>query len=353
MAELTGSIQLKESASGKDFVSHVTEDDRKIVLYGYGVIGKVSAPYFIEHTGLSEKVLFYVDADTEKQGTIIRIGERDIEVRSPELLSTLEEKIAILVTGSRFSGILDYLSGMKTKQDIPVFILPKMLADECFENDIYGIKKEKEQLIPKIIHYCWFGDKPIPEKLKKLMDSWKEYCPDYQIIRWSEKNYDLKKHAYTKEAYEHGKWAFIPDVARLEILYENGGIYLDTDVEIVKPLDDLLYCKGYVGVEKWGVINVGGGCGVIPHHPMIGHLLEERFKIPFVRPNGKLNLESSGAYETLPFIEKGYRPDNTVQNIEDMTIYSWDFFHPYDYLTKETHLTGNTYSVHRYSESWV
>ena len=142
-------------------------------------------------------------------------------------------------------------------------------------------------------------------------------------------------------------------MARLEILYEHGGIYLDTDVELIRPLDGLLYCRGYVGVEKWGVINIGGGCGVMPHHPMIGRLLEERLKIPFVRSDGSLNLESSRAYETLPFIERGYVPDNSVQIIEDMTVYSWDFFHPYDYMTRETVITKNTYSIHRFSESWV
>lgn len=89
-------------------------------------------------------------------------------------------------------------------------------------------------MIPKIIHYCWFGGAEIPEHDKKCIESWKKYCPDYQIIRWDESNYDYKKNPYMKEAYEAKKWGFVPDFARLDIVYEHGGIYLDTDVEIIR-----------------------------------------------------------------------------------------------------------------------
>ena len=94
-------------------------------------------------------------------------------------------------------------------------------------------------MIPKKIHYCWFGGNPMPEKDKKCIESWKRYCPDYEIIRWDESNYDVSKNRYMKEAYEEKKWGFVPDYARLDIIYNEGGIYLDTDVELVKNLDDL------------------------------------------------------------------------------------------------------------------
>ena len=235
-----------------------------------------------------------------------------------------------------------------------VYLLPQMLAENAKTIGKHEIRNlGNDQIIPKTIHYCWFGNKEIPDRLKRCMESWRRYCPDYKIVKWNEDNYDISKHVYTKQAYEHRKWAFIPDLVRLEVLYEYGGIYLDTDVEIIRPLDDLLYQKGFVGVEKWGIINVGGGCGVIRNHPMMRLLLEKRAAILFEREDGSLNTESSGSYETLPFIDYGFVPNNTVQTINEMTVYSSDFFHPYDYMTGELSITENTFSIHRFAESWV
>ena len=104
-------------------------------------------------------------------------------------------------------------------------------------------------MIPKIIHYCWFGGNELPEESKRYIESWKRYCPDYQIIKWSEENFDVNSVPYTKEAYEEKKWAFITDYVRLKVLYESGGIYMDTDVEVIKPLDDLLTEPGFSGFE--------------------------------------------------------------------------------------------------------
>ena len=94
-------------------------------------------------------------------------------------------------------------------------------------------------MIPKMIHYCWFGGNPLPDEVKKYMETWKKYCPDYEIKEWNERNFDVNQNQYCSEAYEAKKWAFVSDYARLKILYEHGGIYMDTDVEVCKPLDHL------------------------------------------------------------------------------------------------------------------
>ena len=103
--------------------------------------------------------------------------------------------------------------------------------------------------IPKIIHYCWFGGGTISPENRKCMESWEKYCPDYKIIEWNEQNFDISKNRYVQQAYEAKKYAFVSDYARLAVVYEHGGIYLDTDVELVRPLDELLEHKGFIGME--------------------------------------------------------------------------------------------------------
>lgn len=338
----------------EQFAVDIKRQNKKIVVYGAGVIGKITLPVFMEEMGLADRILFIVDADIHKCGTSIRIADRDIEVCLPDRINSIKEDFAVLVTGSRYESIIRYLEKMVTVPGADVYIFPQMLVRRS-----RGLKRQEIMkrtampVIPKTIHYCWFGGKKIPDELKRYMESWKKFCPDYRIQEWNERNYDVEKHEYTRQAYRHKKWGFISDIARLEILYEHGGIYLDTDVELIRNLDDLLYQPGFVSVEKWGVINVGGGCGAVPKHPMLRNMLDYRLAFPFEYKDGSLNLESSGSYESIPFLDYGFRPDNTVQTVGDMAVYTSDFFHPFDYMNKELCVTENTYGIHHFMGSWV
>lgn len=343
-----------QDASLEEFVSIVKKQNLKIVVYGAGVIGRITLPIFIEEHQLSNQVPFIVDTDICKQGSFVRIGRREVGIFSPQCMKEIKGEFIILITGSRYASILQYLERIEELSNIDVYIFPQMLTKNCHFFEKQEIKKKSEQpVIPKTIHYCWFGKAELPDKLRRCKESWKKFCPNYQIIEWNEENYDVERHVYTRQAYRHKKWGFIPDIARLEILYENGGIYLDTDVELIRALDSLLYQPGFVGVEKWGIINIGGGCGVIPKHPLIRKILEYRLAFPFERKDGSLNMESSGSYETKPLLEHGFKPDNTIQSVADMTIYTSDFFHPFDYMSKELCLTENTYGIHHFTGSWV
>ena len=135
--------------------------------------------------------------------------------------------------------------------------------------------------IPKIIHYCWFGGGPINPESRKCIESWKKYCPDYKIIEWNEQNFEISQNRYAQQAYEAKKYAFVSDYVRLAVLYRYGGIYLDTDVELVRPLDELLEHKGFIGMEHsapspYGrtlLVNTGSGVGAEPGCEMIGKML--------------------------------------------------------------------------------
>ena len=170
-------------------------------------------------------------------------------------------------------------------------------------------------MIPKKIHYCWFGGKELPEEAKRCIESWKKYCPDYEIIQWNENNYNINKNEYTKYTYENKKFAFLTDYVRLDVIYNEGGIYLDTDVELLKSLDDLLDCDGYIGMEQVGTINTGQGFGAIKGHPFIKENKEfyENYKV--CSENGNFRKIICVEVSTNILLAKGLKNVNEYQDL--------------------------------------
>lgn len=209
-------------------------------------------------------------------------------------------------------------------------------------------------MIPKIIHYCWFGNASIPEKDRKCIESWKKFCPDYEIKLWNESNYDISKNKYMREAYESGKWGFVPDYARLDIVYRHGGLYLDTDVEIIKNFDDLLANKAFMGFEKEGAVAPGLGFGAEKESKIIRYLMEWYEEHSFLDERGKPILTASPAINTQELQKIGLKQDGSRQMLlNELTVYPADFFCPMDYENREMNITENTYSIHHYASSWM
>ncbi len=207
-------------------------------------------------------------------------------------------------------------------------------------------------MIQKKIHYCWFGGNPLPEKDQKCIESWHKMCPDYEIIRWDESNYDITKNQYMKEAYDAKKWGFVPDFARLDIIYENGGIYLDTDVELVKNLDELLSCEAFMGFEDGEHVNPGLCIAAKQYHPTIKKLMNIYSNRKFIKSDGTLDLTPSPIMNTDMLIEMGLKCDNSKQVVEGITIFPKDYFCPKDYKTGKLAVTENTYGIHWFNASW-
>lgn len=206
--------------------------------------------------------------------------------------------------------------------------------------------------IPKIIHYCWFGGNPKPVSVIKCIESWKKYCPEYQIIEWNELNFDVLAHLYTSQAFSLKKWAFISDYARLYIIYNNGGIYLDTDVELLKSLDPLLSHSAYAGFEDGKLVATGLGMGAIPRQEMIYKLLKSYDSISLLDEKGELNLVSCPILNTHVMLEHGLLQNNKKQTINGLTVFPKEFFSPIDYYTGRCTITKNTYSIHHFEASW-
>lgn len=213
-------------------------------------------------------------------------------------------------------------------------------------------------MIPKIIHYIWLGGKPLPEIVEKCIESWKRFCPDYEIKRWDESNLNLDVCKYARQAYDAKKYAFASDVLRFQLLKEYGGIYLDVDVELLKPLDDLLEQKCFMGLEKWGE-KISVAPGLIVGSEKNGKVVSGIFKLyqndRFLNKDGSINLETVCNKTTQYLLkEYGLKNENILQTFEDITIYPAEYFCPIDGSKKEVlYLTENSYSKHLYLASWV
>lgn len=208
-------------------------------------------------------------------------------------------------------------------------------------------------MIPKVIHYCWLGRKPLPKKAVKCIDSWKRFLPGYTIRLWNEDNFDVNLYPYAAQAYAKGKYAFVSDVARFHALYHEGGIYFDTDVELIRPIDDILLRGAFLGVETPSVngsyprVAAGLGCAFEKGHPIVKEMLDRYAAATFA--------DEETVVEKLTKLlkEYGLQPLNEIQYIGGVCIYPKEYFCPLDDLTGRMHKTSNTRSIHWFDKSWV
>lgn len=212
--------------------------------------------------------------------------------------------------------------------------------------------------IPKIIHYCWFGRNPLPPLAIKCIESWKKYLPDYEIKEWNEDNFDVNIIPYTSEAYKAKKYAFVSDYVRFWILYKYGGLYFDTDVEVIKPMDDIIQRGAFMGFEmdskdnKSGSVAPGLGLGTLPKTNLYAELLKMYDGVHFNKEDGTLNQKTIVGYTTEVLIAKGLENKKGIQFIEGVYIYPSEYFCPIDIVTKRLHITKNTRTIHHYAASW-
>ncbi len=330
-----------------------------MIIYIYGV-GKafLRVESIFKKSVIRDRITGVVDVDPDKQGREVTLFNRIYNISSIESVKKDRcKKIAIIITCADYYEVYKELSMIKELADADFFYMGNFpladMEDEAFRKKVpLDFKLSDIQLIPKKIHYCWFGGKEIPDKYKVWMESWYKYCPDYEIIRWDESNYDISKVTFMKQAYEYQKWGFVPDYARLDIVYNEGGIYLDTDVELLKPLDDLLYQKGFVGFEDDKYIALGLGFGAIPHHPVIKNFMEAYINRKMVQEDGALDLIASPSIDTLTLAALGLKKNGEYQVINDLTVFPEKVLCGKNHKLRWRGIAGFTYSIHHYDASW-
>lgn len=218
-------------------------------------------------------------------------------------------------------------------------------------------------MIPKIIHYCWFGGNPLPQSAEKCIASWRKFFPDYEIKEWNEQNFDVNIIPYTAEAYRARKYAYVSDYARFWVLYRYGGLYFDVDVEVIKPMDDIIARGPFMGCESSSVegaapselgVAPGLGLGVTPGLGLVKELLDIYEQMGFESENQN---RAAGIYKTVVFyttdllVSHGLKNTSAIQQVDGVYIYPKEFFNPLEHIN-QLHITENTRSIHWYDGTW-
>lgn len=209
--------------------------------------------------------------------------------------------------------------------------------------------------IPKVIHYCWFGKNKKSKLIKKCIASWKKYCPDYQIVEWNEDNFDINMNSYVNEAYISKKWAFVSDYARLYIIYNYGGIYFDTDVELIKNIDELLSYNSFFAIETTKYVATGLGFGAFKNNKLVKLMLASYDNVHFKKNDGSYDELPCPVRNTESILETFKLADlsnKSIAIVDNNAFLSSEYFCPFIPSTGEMKITNNTLGIHWYNASW-
>lgn len=207
-------------------------------------------------------------------------------------------------------------------------------------------------MIPKIIHFCWMSDDRYPSMINKCIDSWKTVMPDYQIIKWDTSNFDISLFPYAEQAMSVNKYAFVSDIVRLYSLYQIGGIYLDSDIQVYKRFDSLLKNKAFTGFEDENNIGVWLLASE-PHNPIFKEMLDCYKGKNFILPDGTMDMTPNPQILAPIFVRHGLKLNNTYQKLDNITVYPTEYFCPLDYTTGSMNRTDNTYCIHLFNGAWM
>lgn len=207
-------------------------------------------------------------------------------------------------------------------------------------------------MIPKIIHYCWFGGKDLPKSAKAYIAGWQALCPDFEFVRWDENRISPGENLFVRQAFEAEKWAFAADYARLKALYHYGGIYLDADVEMLRSPEEYMGSEVFLGFESGSVVSTAV-IGCIPHQPFIERLLHEYDQRSLIAADGSIDLTPNVVYVTKALEEMGLKKTNELQRLDGITVYPSEYFSPKDLSTGKVSLTENTCTIHHFNASWL
>ncbi len=332
-----------------DDITQLFHKQKQVILYGAGASAKrITAAYY--YRGMDHCLKFIVDGNESLDGLDCVINEklrikiislkhfcRDFKQRMQECM--------LLFTPYYSLDIVHRLDEICELDGVDTYIY-SLIANKKVPK-AFDLKALDTPVIPKKLHYFWLGGSELPDDYKKNIETWRKFCPDYEIIRWDESNYDFSKHRYTREAMEKGQYMYATDLARKDVLNTYGGIYFDTDVELLRPIDDLLYNEAFIGIDDGGQLNSGSGLGAVKGHPAIKELLTLYDSIAFVNSDGSLNLSYNTFYETKYMIEKGFMLCNAYQKINGMSCFPREVFMPEGVVGLYDNYTENTVANHK------
>ncbi len=332
-----------------DSLDELFKAKEHVVLYGAGS----SARLLLQscHEMFPEKSLEYIiDANESLDETYCAINE-SVKVRVISLRHFCKmhgehaKKFTFLLTPYFSLFVINTLDQVKELDQAEVYVHSFIL--EKTPPFKFRLRATDSPRIPRTIHYFWIGGSALPDEYKKNIESWRKYCPGYEIVEWNESNYDFRKHRYMREALENKQYMYATDVARKDVLYEHGGIYFDADVELIRPIDDLLYNEAFIGIDDGGQVNSGAGLGAARHNEMIRDMLELYGEQSFVREDGSFNSSFNTFYETQLLIRRGFKIGNQYQTIGTMNCLPREVLNPEGIIGLRDNYTENTKANHK------
>lgn len=335
-------IVIKESSYGE--IQEMLEQGKKIIAFcaGQALCDLCNAYDWVNH-------IEYV-VDNYKKNSNIMIQNCNIPIISVEEAGKNMDDHILLITSMQYIDELICQLDSMAIYDERIFYVSGLLKKKEESKDIC-LGQHKQMIIPKKIHYCWFGKSEMPEKFKRNVETWKENCPDYEIIRWDESTYDIAKNQYMYQAYQAKRWGFVPDYARLDIVYTYGGVYLDTDVELLRSIDELLKAEFFCGFESEKYIALGLGFGARAGNKILEEMLQTYEKLEFVKEDGALNLIASPFYQTEVMERFGLKRNGCTQMNDRFLALSSEYLSPINEVGIGRP-TPYSYSIHQYAATW-
>lgn len=312
----------------EDFVNRTK--GKSIILFG----ASSAWHYFLKtfptiDVDVLDRTVSIVDNSLEKQGSSFEISGRTYMILNPnEIAKECHYAILITVSLAYQEKICEQLKSMNLPEEMECYSLPLMTySDKKADNscvDIY-FKNHKEKKIPAKIHSFWFSGDEKPDLYKRCIESWYKYCPNFEIKEWNADNYDVTKNQYMHEAFEHKKWAFVSDFARLDLLNQFGGIYMDMDVELLAPIDSLLYADSFFCRQEDGLLELGSGFGVQAGDSLIQTMLNTYTGRKLIKPNGEMDKTPQPEWLSNILAENGFYKCYDSQIVGERLILSNDY----------------------------
>lgn len=339
-----------KNLSPENFIKYIQNKD--LYFFGAGEIAENAVDIYCEN----KSICALVDNNSKLWGTSKKLHNQFVDVISVEVFKKIvsegKKDIVLLITPTfHAADIIGQLNAINELDGLECF-LHVIMRNTKSEDSNFEFTKGV-QLIPKKIHYFWIGGNSLPKQFQEYVDGWKKINPEYEVIRWDESNYDFSKIAYMKEAYDNKAWAFATDYARLDIIYQHGGIYFDTDVEVVKSLDCMLNDNAFFGFGCGDRINIGVGFGAVPKHPIIKEMMTIYNDHHFVNSDGSFN-KSACYYYQHPIMKKyGFKVNNQYQKINNIALYPAEVMSPNGTGNMGDFYSDKTLSIHHNSNLWV
>lgn len=330
---------------------------KDIICWGNGKhFRNITTPFLIK-SGLKDNLKGFVGtSDKEK----VRGSDNSYDVFiKEELIKMDSNKTVILIAVTGYEEILNQLKSDARLSEFEA--IPSIYLESLYEDMLLlsapkppaNYRKNDRQMIPKIIHAIWFSGDPMPELYLRCLESWKKYAPDYEIKIWDLNTYNPDDCLFFKQAIEHKNWSFASDYARADLLYKYGGIYMDLDVEMLRPIDDLLYNDAYMSFESLDRIECGSGMGASPGHPILREICESYKSRPYLKADGTWDNSTCPVRYTRVIEKHGLVENGGFQQVEDITVYPFEVLTCKSFETGIIYNTEYSYTVHHHNGSWV